>query len=59
MTPSKPQLRDTHFVILGAIADRPGSTPEDIAARLGLDIDDVLRLLGDLDAAGMVTPGDT
>jgi DNA-binding MarR family transcriptional regulator len=57
MTARKPQLRDAHFVILGAIADHPGSTPADIAQRLGLDVDDVLPLLGDLDAAGMVTPG--
>jgi DNA-binding MarR family transcriptional regulator len=51
------QLTDAHFIVLNAIADYPGSTPADIAQRLGLTVDDVLRLLGDLDAAGMVTPG--
>jgi DNA-binding IclR family transcriptional regulator len=52
-----PQLTDAHFILLNAIADHPGSTPEDLAQRLGLHVDEVLRLLGDLDAAGMVTPG--
>jgi hypothetical protein len=56
---AKPQLRDAHFVVLGTIADKPGSTPEDVARLLGLDIDEVLRLLGDLDAAAMVTPGNS
>jgi DNA-binding MarR family transcriptional regulator len=43
-------------VLLGSIAEKPGSTPESLAAQLGIDIDEILRLLGDLDAAGMVTP---
>lgn len=53
----EPALTDAHFVLLGMIADKPGSTAESLAALLGMDVDDVLRLLGDLDAAGMVTPG--
>lgn len=53
----EPRLTDEHFVVLAAIAERPGSTPENIARRLGRDVDEVLRLLGDLDASGMVKPG--
>lgn len=56
MTVSTPLLSGAHFVLLGSIAEKPGSTPDSLAAQLGIDIEEILRLLGDLDAAGMVTP---
>ena len=45
------------MLVLATLALRPGITPEDVAQSLGFDVEDVLAVVADLEAAGFVQPG--
>ena len=52
-----PPPSDAHMLVLATLALRPGITPEDVAQSLGFDVEDVLAVVADLEAAGFVQPG--
>jgi DNA-binding MarR family transcriptional regulator len=51
---SPAELTTLHMLVLAELQDVPDATPTDVALRLGLEVDDVLRLFADLEARGMI-----
>jgi hypothetical protein len=51
---TRPELTSLHWLLLGLVSSRQIGVPEDLAAELQLDVDEVETLCGDLEMLGWI-----
>jgi hypothetical protein len=59
MPQPKPHVTEHHLVLLALVRDFPGATPHALAERSHLVVDEVMRLLLELEVAGYIVDGDS
>jgi hypothetical protein len=59
MPPPTLHVTEEHLVLLALVRDFPGATPQALAERSHLVVDEVMRLLLELEVAGYIVDGNS